>query len=376
MCIGFAVMPAAGWTKMSEKEIALAKTWYDGGEACSEIAEKLGRDKSAITRLLIKQVDRKKQGRPELLTPANVSFLKRKLNELVKKANCQYTVTVAMLKKACRLKASERSIARALHNEGIYFRKLREKPVLTAVDMKSRLEFARKYCHKPKSWWSNTLDAAIDCKFFKALLNNDARVRAAQKATHGAYRAVGEGLDAGYVKPKGALNYNTGAKNVLIAGGVGQGRVLLWHQVANSRWNGKAAAEMYQTSLLKSLQKNNPSKRRFCILEDNDPSGFKSKRGVAAKEAAKLDVLEIPRRSPDLNVMDYAIWSEINRRMRRQEKKWSKSRKETRAQFVARLRRTAKSLPSEFIKASMGDMRRRCKRIIAAKGGFIEEGGK
>ena len=213
-------MPAAGWTKMSEKEVALAKTWYDGGEACSEIAEKLGRDKSAITRLLIKQVDRKKQGRPELLTPANVSFLRRKLNELVKKANCQYTVTVAMLKKACRLKASERSIAQALHNEGIYFRKLREKPVLTAVGMKSRLEFARKYCHKPTSWWSNTLDAAIDCNFFKALLNNDARVRAAQKATHGAYRAVGEGLDAGYVKPQGALNYNTGAKSVLIAGGV------------------------------------------------------------------------------------------------------------------------------------------------------------
>ena len=73
--------------------------------------------------------------------------------------------------------------------------------------------------------------------------------------------------------------------------------------------------------------------------------------------------------------MDYAIWSEVNRRMRRQEKRWPKSKKETRAQFAARLRRTAKNLPPAFIKASMGDMKRRCKRVLAAGGGFIEEGG-
>ena len=177
------------------------------------------------------------------------------------------------------------------------------------------------------------------------------------------------------MKPKGTLNYNTGARNILIVAGVGRGRMLMWHQVRNSRWNGIAAASMY-TSLASSLERERerPTKRRFCTLEDNDPTGFKSKRGVAAKRAARLDVLEIPRRSPDLSVMDYAIWSEINRRMRRQERKWAASKRETRAQFAARLRRTAKKLPAAFVRASMGDMKRRCQLVLAAKGGFFQEG--
>ena len=369
-------MPPHGWTKLSSHEMQQAKQWYDNGDSCTEIAEKLGRDRSVITRLLVKQVPRLQQGRPAALTKGNIAFMKRKLAQLVKTADCRYTVTVAMLKKACNFKVSERCITTALHNEGIYFRKLREKPVLTAADIAARLAFARKYHLKPKSWWNKSLHAAIDGKFFKACLNDAARTRAAQRATFGAYRGKGEGLDAGYVKPKGALNYNTGARSLLILAGVGNGRMLMWHQVPNSRWNGKAAASMYQTSLLPALKAAYPGRKRFQILEDNDPTGFKSKKGIAAKRTARLDVLEIPRRSPDLCVLDYAIWSEINRRMRRQEQKWAKGKRETRAQFAARLRRTAMRLPKDFIAASVSDMKRRCERILEAKGGLIEEGGK
>ena len=45
-------MPEAGWTKLSIEEIRLASEWYEDGESCKEIADKLGRDKSVITRLL------------------------------------------------------------------------------------------------------------------------------------------------------------------------------------------------------------------------------------------------------------------------------------------------------------------------------------
>ena len=43
---------------------------------------------------------------------------------------------------------------------------------------------------------------------------------------------------------------------------------------------------------------------------------------------------------------------------------------------ISRLRRTAKNLPKEFIVNSIGDMRRRCQRLLEAKGHFFEEGGK
>ena len=88
---------------------------------------------------------------------------------------------------------------------------------------------------------------------------------------------------------------------------------------------------------------------------------------------AKIDEFNIPKRSPDLNVCDYALWAEVNKRMRAQERHWPAARKETRANFLARLRRTAKNLPQQFVDDAIGDMKRRCKLVLDAKGGHIEE---
>ena len=84
----------------------------------------------------------------------------------------------------------------------------------------------------------------------------------------------------------------------------------------------------------------------------------------------------MPKRSPDLNVMDYAVWSEIERRMREQERKWPAHKRETRVAFGKRLDRTAMKLPRTFIEKSIGDMRRRCSLLLEADGGLFEEGGK
>lgn len=94
------------------------------------------------------------------------------------------------------------------------------------------------------------------------------------------------------------------------------------------------------------------------------------------KAATKLEVLHIPKHSPDLNVMDFVIWSEIERRMRLQERKWPVSRRETRDQFGRRLGRTARSLTASYIDKSVGDLKRRCDLLHAAKGGLFEEGGR
>ena len=115
---------------------------------------------------------------------------------------------------------------------------------------------------------------------------------------------------------------------------------------------------------------------KWSVLEDNDPAGFKSSKGKAAKKSCSIEPFVIPPRSPDLSVCDYALWKEINKRMRRQEKNWAATKKETRAGYMARLRRTAMRLPETFIRKSIGDMARRCQRLYAAKGHHIEEGGK
>ena len=369
-------MPAEGWTKMSTEEIRLAHTWYEEGVVPSEIAEWLDRDKSVITRHVVQKLPRKKQGRKPALTEAQIDFLVRRLEEMIKTARCKYHVTAKMLKRSARYKVSERKVRDALHSRGIYFLKMREKPLLTEDDIKARLEFARKYHTKTSAWWNKAIHSYIDGKYFKVYMTGAGRVRAAQHSTYGAYRLPGQGLTDGYVKPKGSLKNNTGARNGLILGGVGGGKVNLWTEVPDGTWNGTAAAEFYEGPLKKALAKQWPGRRRWTILEDNDPTGFKSNKGVEAKNNAKIDVFEIPKRSPDLSVMDYAVWKAVNHRMRQQEKDWPAGRRETRVQYLSRLRKAALSLPREFVEKSVGDMSRRCKRLLDAEGCYFEEGGR
>ena len=49
--------------------------------------------------------------------------------------------------------------------------------------------------------------------------------------------------------------------------------MMMWHKCA--RWNGAAAKAMYTGPLAKALRKAYPTKSKFIVLEDNDPSGFK-----------------------------------------------------------------------------------------------------
>ena len=81
-------------------------------------------------------------------------------------------------------------------------------------------------------------------------------------------------------------------------------------------------------------------------------------------------------RSPDLNVLDYAIWAEVEKRLRKQERNMPDAKHETRAQFEQRLDRTARNLPEAFINKSIGDLQKRCKLLYKAKGGLFEEGGR
>ena len=359
---------------MSPEEVRLAKQWYSEGSKPSEIAFRLGRDKSVLTRLLVKQVPRKKQGRSNALTAAQVDLLVRRLDELVVKADAQYAVTVTMLRKAAKVKASVKTIQRAIHARNIYFRKLREKPVLTPDDVKARLKFAKKYKGKSSQWWNKNVHAFLDGKHFKTYLTSATRRLAAQHRTFGAYRAPGQGLSGGYVKPKKGMPSSTGSKNSLVMGAVGSGKVLLWYEVPEGRWSGQAAADMYSGPLKTALTKSWPTKRKHVVLEDNDPTGFQSSKGKAAKLVNGIESFAIPKRSPDLNPMDYCIWSEINRRMRRQEVKWANAKRESRAQYLKRLRRTAKNLSRDFVTSAIGDMKRRCQRLFEAKGRFFEEG--
>ena len=52
------------------------------------------------------------------------------------------------------------------------------------------------------------------------------------------------------------------------------------------------------TGPIQRVLKKHPRARSCRVLEDNDPTGFKSKAGEAAKRAAGIQVFSIPKRSP------------------------------------------------------------------------------
>lgn len=365
--------------RMSEEEKRIVRSMvFDMKMKQSDVAATVGRDKSSISRLMA-QNKPTQQGRPQLLTEAQKDKLEELAKSMVRAADANYEVTLAMIHRRSRFKCSERTIARALHGRGYRFFKLYEKMILTPDDIKARWAWAKKYIGKSKAWWLNKVLVHLDNHHFKRASMGKGRKLLAKRRVQRVLRkkrATKTRIESCYVKPSAKLRTGGGVKGVLKLGGVGGGKVLVWETI-DGTWNGEKAAEMYTDVIKPALKKRYPTKTRFTILEDNDPTGNLSKKAIAAKAAAKLDVLEIPKRSPDLNVLDYSIWSTVERLLRKQERNMKDATKETREQFIRRLDRTAYGLSEETINKAIGSLKRRCELLAAAEGGlFVETSAK
>ena len=54
---------------------------------------------------------------------------------------------------------------------------------------------------------------------------------------------------------------------------------------------------------------------------------------------------------------------------------WPANKRETRPQFLSRLRMTALRLPPAFVLGCFKNLKERCARLASAEGGLFEEGG-
>ena len=108
------------------------------------------------------------------------------------------------------------------------------------------------------------------------------------------------------------LNGNTGG-SVKILAGISGDRVVLWGEVGKS-WTGDRASEMYHGPIMKILKKRG-IKKSYLVVEDNDPTGYKSSKGRAAKKTLGIKTVKWPRYSPDLMPLDFSLWQDVQRRM-------------------------------------------------------------
>jgi hypothetical protein len=364
--------------RMTPDEVRLLRSMvHEQGKTPTEVAGILKRDLSCVCRQL-KKTRAVKMGRPVKLSEKQIDKLVSTVEDMVSDAEASYEVTLAMVLRRTRFKISQRTAARVLHQKGYRFRKLRSKMILTPEDIEARYAWAKKYQKMSRSWWLQNVHIHLDNHHFKHATTAPGRKLLAKRSVRGVYRKAQakakKSLSPAHVRPNPKLRTNLGSKGVLKCGGVGGGRVLVWKTIEGT-WCGSEAAKVYTDTVLPALKKRYTSRKRFVLLEDNDPTGNCSKRGVAAKREGKMEVLQIPKRSPDLNVLDYAVWSKVERMLRKQEQKMTK-KTETREEFEKRLDKTAFSISEEDINNWVGNLHKRCQQLHAAKGGLFEEGGR
>ena len=218
--------------------------------------------------------------------------------------------------------------------------------------------------------------AVIDNKHWQIFGNKDGRDYAARRSVRGARQRKGQKPEGHVIKPKKPIKYP--AKSVAMTVAVIRGRIRMWEYVPQGQnWNGETAAAMYRGPLIKALARAYPERAKtsqeWQVLEDNDPAGYKSGKAMQAKRDVGIITDDLPRRSPDLNVLDYSLWHAINLQMRAQERALSPRKAETEAEYLSRLRKTAWVMPAAQVEKAVASMHKRARMMFKENGNLFVE---
>ena len=116
------------------------------------------------------------------------------------------------------------------------------------------------------------------------------------------------------------------------------------------------------------LKKERGEKKKYVVLEDNDPVGYKSNKAIKAKGEMGIAAMSFPRYSPDLNPLDYSVWQEVESRVTKNKPK----KLESVDVFKKRLRRTALGIPESVIRKGLENMKKRIQKCWENDGKFIK----
>ena len=369
-----------GFQHVGEVESRLVKNMVKESIPWSTILKVTGRSKDTLNRMLKEPKGVKKtiaKGTPRKLSDVDMKAVLQSMKKLQKQKHPKgIEVTAAMILDDSGVDASERTLLGELHDRGIKFYRLKERQTLTAEDVKERKAWAKARMGRRATTWLTKPHAIMDNKNWPLYTTGAGRSHAARRSIRGAFQELGQEPEGHMVKPKGG-NVKFPAQSVGVTAAVINGRIRMWEYV-DGRWNGEKAANMYTGPLLKAIKKAYPDQAKkpttkWVVLEDNDPTGYKSSKGMSAKKSVGISTDDLPRRSPDLNVLDYALWHAINLRMRKQEASWPSDKKESADEYKQRLRKTALGLPQSYVAKCVGDMARRCGQLFKRKGQLFRE---
>jgi hypothetical protein len=368
---------------LTSAEIDQVRSWVGQGKAPVEVHRRLkaqrdrvGKDTPTLwnVRRIIKgqtyrQGGTEARGRKRKATRRSVVAMDKARKTLIREAKGEKEVTWPDVVKKARVKKVHPSTAkRAFQREGgkyakVAWRPAREKPQREKWHLKERVKICKDMAARPASFYTSGVDLIMDNKKWAIPTTARGKTHLKMLKVRGHLRTPKEGLAPGYTKPNNKKNRINPGASVNVLAGIIDCKLRLWVYLPK-KWNGATAAEQYRGPIAAALKKHRGNKRRFVIIEDNDPTGYKSNVAKAVKEDLHIEPMEWPAYSPDLNPLDYFLWNEVERRMMRSRV----ARVETAPEYKARLRRTAMSIPHEVIKKAVARMKTRAQAIVDEKG--------
>ena len=237
-----------------------------------------------------------------------------------------------------------------------------EYAVRTEDEEKRRYRQALEWQTHPASFWQKSIHGYIDDKKFVCARTAAQRKRMRQARVYYHLRSAAERSEPGFVVPKKGRDL-TGIPSVQVTACVAYDRIIMW-RVADKKWCGEEAAAMYK-DLGVALRRFWGKKRAYRVVEDGDPKGYQSNKGIAAKASEKIQPWKLPPRSPEWMPLDYSIWKEIEKRMLADD---SVTGTESREEWLARLRRTAMGLPRDYVKSVLLKMKGNIEATVESQG--------
>lgn len=357
--------------KINPKKRALACILRSQNK-CSfgKIAKTLKISKSSASRLVQEGIDHgegkqkanRKRGRKPALSERDQRHLIRGIHALRKE---DVNFTVKRLVEFCGFspeKASYRTYVRYINKEGFSFRQTRKKGVLTEVDKKKRLAFAkkmRKIVLTNQKYWEKDVSFFLDGVSF---IHKRNPLGEAMKPQARVWRKRHEGLT---ITAKGSKDLAGGKRLHLM--------------VAISYKAGVVAVEKYEhmdgnyfqgfiKRHFKRCLRNTyiPGVKKRLFVMDNCPcqNSCKAKKQL---KTSKAKLLEIPARSPDINCIEN-IFHIVKKKLLCDAKR-KHITKETFEQFEERVIQTIYNISDRLLKKTISSMPKRMEAIIKVNGG-------
>lgn len=252
---------------------------------------------------------------------------------------------------------------RRLKEVGLPWQLCLKKLPLTDEQKADAVQWGKVWAKKSASFWQNEV-LAMDCKMYPWYTSAKGRVLARRATKVGAYTEVGK-----RIKKPSKRKHRRGNIAIPICAGVGAGKIIMW-TLHETPWCAEAYSHIVSRHLSRAVKLEGDKK--LLVLRDNDPKGFESKRGQKAEQKNGLTIIKLPKYRSDLMPLDYSVWDNIHKRMIFEEQGWPKSKRETKKEYIARLKQTALDTPKAEMDKCMASMRRRCRALVDSGGDWTK----